>query len=100
MLQFWSKIPSRTNKRRVQPHRHNKRFRFNALRAIAKLDTEVVSSPNDKRNYGVITLPNNLQAMLISDPSCTVAAAAMDVSVGYFHDPKVCFFLQLFKSSL
>jgi len=48
-------------------------------------------SQNDKkRQYAHLKLlTNNLEAILVSDPDTTDAAAAMDVSVGYFHDPKV-----------
>lgn len=44
-------------------------------------------SPEDKRSYRVVTLPNDLQAVLISDPETDKAAAAMDVRVGHFSDP-------------
>lgn len=30
--------------------------------------TEVIKSPEDKREYRVVTLPNALKALLISDP--------------------------------
>lgn len=42
---------------------------------------QVISSENDKRDYAVLTLKNNLRVLLISDPETDEAAAAMDVKV-------------------
>ena len=41
----------------------------------------------DSREYRVISLPNKLEALLISDPRADKAAAAMDVRVGSLFDP-------------
>lgn len=41
----------------------------------------------DNRLYRHITLPNKLQVMLVSDPNCERAAAAINVDVGSFCDP-------------
>mgnify|MGYP001028431854 CR=1 FL=1 len=41
----------------------------------------------DDRAFRVIVLPNELQALLISDPKTQKAGAAMDVHVGHFADP-------------
>lgn len=52
----------------------------------------------DQREYAVVTLPNGLQALLVSDPETTEAGASMDVNVGYFNDPDdiagLCHFLE------
>ncbi|NRA44383.1 MAG: insulinase family protein [Oligoflexales bacterium] len=44
--------------------------------------------PNDKRQYKALTLPNQLEVLLISDPSLNKSAAAIDVGVGSLEDPK------------
>lgn len=46
-----------------------------------------VKSEADRREYRILTLPNELQVTLCSDPEATMAAAAMDVGVGSFSDP-------------
>lgn len=45
-------------------------------------------SPNDDRDYRAITLPNNLQVVLVSDPTIEVAAVSMAVAVGSYQDPE------------
>jgi len=45
------------------------------------------SSPEDKREYRVVTLSNRLRAVLVSDPLTDKAAASLDVHVGHFSDP-------------
>nr|CEL75368.1 TPA: M16 family peptidase, putative [Toxoplasma gondii VEG] len=42
---------------------------------------------NDSRNYRYIELPNELRALLVSDPECDEAAASMRVGVGSMSDP-------------
>lgn len=42
----------------------------------------------DTREYRVVKLPNDLEALLIHDPDTDKAAAAMDVNVGSFSDPE------------
>ncbi|MFK7823004.1 MAG: insulinase family protein [Oligoflexales bacterium] len=44
--------------------------------------------PNDKRQYKSLTLPNNLEILLVSDPSLNKSAASLDVGVGSLEDPK------------
>eukprot|EP00939_MAST-03C_sp_MAST-3C-sp1_P002054 g2054.t1 len=61
--------------------------------AYAKLKSIAISngiekSSNDKRVYKTITLKNELQVLLISDPETDKAAAALDVHVGHFSDPE------------
>ena len=47
----------------------------------------VIKSPNDAREYRTITLDNQLQVMLVSDPSTEKSAASVSVDVGLLHDP-------------
>lgn len=49
---------------------------------------QVLKSPADEREYRVITLDNQLQALLISDPTTEQSAASLDIAVGQFSDPK------------
>lgn len=46
-----------------------------------------VKSPEDKREYRVVTLANGLTALLVSDPDTDKAAASLDVNVGSFAEP-------------
>eukprot|EP00898_Chlorokybus_atmophyticus_P006740 jgi/Chlat1/7067/Chrsp57S06767 len=48
---------------------------------------QVLVPRSDKRGYRVATLPNRMQALLISDKDTDKAAAAVDVRVGSFSDP-------------
>ncbi|KAG8907980.1 Insulinase (Peptidase M16) [Tulasnella sp. 403] len=48
---------------------------------------EIQRSTLDNRGYRYIRLPNNLEALLISDPATDKAAAALDVGVGHLNDP-------------
>ncbi|MFL2530381.1 MAG: insulinase family protein [Porticoccaceae bacterium] len=53
------------------------------------LETEaIVKSANDQRQYQRIQLPNNLDVVLISDPTTDKAAAALDLYVGSYQNPK------------
>jgi protease-3 len=47
----------------------------------------VLISPNDDRYYRTLTLPNNLEVMLVSDPGVEKSAAALSVGVGLLFDP-------------
>lgn len=60
------------------------------LSANSKLnDDNIVLSFEEKRSFHSFTIKkNDLQVMVISDPECERASAAMDVNVGYFSDPK------------
>ncbi len=61
-----------------------------ALSACANLAPEPVQpvqSPNDERQYRLVTLENELQVLLISSPGTQKAAAAMDVGVGSANNP-------------
>ena len=48
----------------------------------------VIKSPSDKATYKIITLPNRLKALLISDPEADMAAASINVGVGSCSDPR------------
>ncbi|CAN6669000.1 A-factor-processing enzyme [Trichomonascus vanleenenianus] len=62
------------------------------VRDFSSLATVVASNlerPSlDDREYRVITLPNQLEALLIHDPEIDKGSAALDVNVGSFADPK------------
>jgi len=49
---------------------------------------EIITSPNDSRSYKSITLSNQLQVLLISDPNTDRAAASLDIDVGSASNPK------------
>jgi Insulinase (Peptidase family M16) len=78
----------------------------NARRSLAATDAEVCESVNidnvvsgrdptdevrkpilDERQFRAITLSNGMRVLLISDPSSSRSAAAIDVKVGSFSDP-------------
>jgi protease-3 len=50
--------------------------------------SEIVKSPIDNREYASIVLDNQLEVMLVSDPSIEKSAAALSVAVGSFQEPK------------
>lgn len=49
---------------------------------------EIVKPTVDDRLYRLITLPNGLDVLLISDPTTDKASAALDVNVGHLCDPE------------
>ena len=53
-----------------------------------EVEYQVLKSPLDNREYQVIRLSNSLRVLLISDSETEDSAAAMDVAVGSFSDPK------------
>jgi protease III len=61
--------------------------------ATANLAAETVSktvihkSPNDDRSYAAMMLANNLQVVLVSDPTLENSAASLAVGVGSAQDP-------------
>lgn len=56
--------------------------------AAAAVNNAVIhKSPNDDRNYAALLLPNNLQVVLVSDPTLENAAASLAVGVGSAQDP-------------
>lgn len=55
--------------------------------SVEQAQAPVVKSPNDDREYRVITLPNQIEVMLISDPTTEKSAASLSVGVGLLQDP-------------
>lgn len=51
-------------------------------------EIEVRKSPNDTREYRTFVLDNGMRVLLIHDEDTDMAAAAVDVHVGQFHDPE------------
>lgn len=49
---------------------------------------EPIQSPSDDRDYRLITLQNQMQVLLISDPETPKAAASLDVHVGSGDNPR------------
>jgi insulysin len=54
---------------------------------IIAQDHEFIKSDPDKRSYRAITLPNQLTALLVSDPTTDVEASSVHVRAGHFDDP-------------
>ena len=48
----------------------------------------IIVSPNDSREYRHLRLPNDMDVLLISDPSSDKAAASLDVYVGSYQNPR------------
>ena len=48
---------------------------------------EIKKSPFDQRQYRHVTLKNDLQVLLISDPKSELAAASLSIRAGLFNDP-------------
>jgi len=46
-----------------------------------------MQSPNDKREYLALTLPNDLPVLLVHQKDAEKSAAALTVNVGHFDDP-------------
>jgi len=53
-------------------------------------ETELLKSPNDKREYRYLHLRNDLRVVLISDNTTDKSSAAMSVGVGSWSDPPDC----------
>ncbi|MDE1463920.1 insulinase family protein [Spartinivicinus poritis] len=49
--------------------------------------TPIVVSPSDDRAYQVLTLANEIEVILVSDPQLKKSAAALSVGVGSIQDP-------------
>ncbi len=54
---------------------------------VAPLQAQIITSPNDDRGYKVITLENQLEVLLVSDPAAKNSAATIAVPVGSMHNP-------------
>jgi protease III len=48
----------------------------------------IIKSQNDDRQYAAMLLPNNLQVVLVSDPTLENSSASLAVGVGSAQDPK------------
>ncbi|MGB0449758.1 MAG: insulinase family protein, partial [Porticoccaceae bacterium] len=48
---------------------------------------DIVTSPNDQREYRHVRLDNQLDILLISDPTSDKAAASLDVYIGSYQNP-------------
>jgi insulysin len=58
---------------------------------IETIDTQsatLIKSANDQRDYRRLTLSNNLDVLLISDPTTDKAAASLDVYMGSYQNPE------------
>ncbi|KKO46008.1 hypothetical protein WG68_07940 [Arsukibacterium ikkense] len=55
---------------------------------VAVPGQQLTVSPNDQRQYQAITLANQLQVVLVSDPTAEKSSAALSVDVGWLNDPK------------
>ena len=47
-----------------------------------------VKSPNDDYQYRLLTLPNEMEVLLISDPATIKGAASLDINVGSGDNPE------------
>ena len=63
----------------TQPESSMKKFEI--------INSAMKQSPNDKREYQVIRLKNELEVLLISDPDLQNSAASLSVPVGSMHNP-------------
>lgn len=52
------------------------------LGVLETVEAGIVKPDVDKAAYRVVRLDNGIQALLVSDPLCDKAAAAVDVGVG------------------
>jgi protease-3 len=57
------------------------------LPAFKVSETIIKQSPNDDREYQLITLSNDLEVLLVSDPDLKNSAISLSVPVGSMHNP-------------
>ncbi|KAM4730097.1 insulin-degrading enzyme isoform 1-T1 [Anableps anableps] len=55
--------------------------------AVRRVVTDIIRSPEDRRDYRGLEFSNGLKAMLISDPTTDKSSAALDVHIGSLSDP-------------
>lgn len=55
--------------------------------SVTQVPPQPVTSANDDYQYRLLTLPNDMQVLLISDPDTAKAAASLDVMVGSGDNP-------------
>ncbi|HEY7866145.1 MAG TPA: insulinase family protein [Psychromonas sp.] len=58
-----------------------------AASSVEILETAIIKSPNDAREYRVIRLTNQLEVLLVSDPDLENSAASLSVPIGSMHNP-------------
>ncbi|XP_067276926.1 insulin-degrading enzyme isoform X2 [Pseudorasbora parva] len=55
--------------------------------AVKRVVSDIIRSPEDKREYRGLEFTNGLKAILISDPTTDKSSAALDVHIGSLSDP-------------
>ncbi|XP_047668117.1 insulin-degrading enzyme isoform X1 [Tachysurus fulvidraco] len=55
--------------------------------AVTRVVSDIIRSPEDKREYRGLEFNNGLKAILISDPTTDKSSAALDVHIGSLSDP-------------
>ncbi|XP_072413834.1 insulin-degrading enzyme isoform X1 [Chiloscyllium punctatum] len=73
-----------SRRQRLQPTRN---LRMNNP-SIKRIVTNVIKSPEDKREYRGLELSNDIRVLLIHDPTTDKSSAALDVHIGSLADPK------------
>jgi protease-3 len=58
-----------------------------ASSSVEILETDIIKSPNDAREYQLIRLTNKLEVLLVSDPDLKNSAASLSVPIGSMHNP-------------
>ncbi|MDU0356163.1 insulinase family protein [Paraglaciecola aquimarina] len=58
-----------------------------SIASLTDQQSRIIKSVNDNRQYASITLPNELEVVLVSDPSIDKSAVALSVGVGSFQEP-------------
>lgn len=67
----------------------NKKLFLKVMSTKVELKPLKIQKPDiDQREYDFLTLENELQVLLVSDPATDFSAASMNVGVGHFHDPE------------
>lgn len=80
---MFSKLASRLLPIHVRRYTH-----MTAPYTILADDAAIPKPDLDDRHYRIIQLQNGLKAILINDPDSDKSAAALDVNVGSYNDPK------------
>ena len=60
---------------------------FVACATVPDAGQQPVKSANDDYHYRLLTLPNEMEVLLISDPTSVKAAASLDINVGSGDNP-------------
>lgn len=55
--------------------------------AVKRVVSDIIRSPEDKREYRGLEFTNGLKAILISDPTTDKSSAALDVHIGKLEFP-------------